>query len=363
MKSNADYRESFRLNLFFTRLIQGFVESRKWRRSFLSRAHLALRVRKRLPDSPLKPITHFSRAIKKVTLGRGEYAGARRYLQRLRLGLRRKVQRWHSPRSIVTVPWLIYSKWPGSKQRRVSGWGLGSFFQARARSASALGRLRWPNAQSVESYNDYLWGRLRWKRTLRRVRYRRKVQTFRVQSCQVMVRENTFHILLDYTYTHPWLHRDALLNRQWAATAQERFLYQEYLRVSQLSVRLKLLQITTFFEGLVRELLGVESRLVLRNSYQLGGLQPLSWWAEKRRHNLVPHQGWRNYLNYVYIATTCNVALSVNSSRLIAELMGYELEKTRRHTRFAMLMVTVLRNILTVREVLFKRYREAEGWS
>jgi hypothetical protein len=77
----------------------------------------------------------------------------------------------------------------------------------------------------------------------------------------------------------------------------------------------------------------------------------------------VPHQGWRNYLNYVYIATTCNVALSVNSSRLIAELMGYELEKTRRHTRFAMLMVTVLRNILTVREVLFKRYREAEGWS
>lgn len=55
------------------------------------------------------------------------------------------------------------------------------------------------------------------------------------------------------------------------------------------------------------------------------------------------------------------MALSVNSSRLIAELMGYELEKTRRHTRFAMLMVTVLRNILTVREVLFKRYREAEG--
>lgn len=47
--------------------------------------------------------------------------------------------------------------------------------------------------------------------------------------------------------------------------------------MSQLSVRLKLLQITTFFEGLVRELLGVESRLVLRNSYQLGGLQPLSW--------------------------------------------------------------------------------------
>jgi hypothetical protein len=169
--------------------------------------------------------------------------------------------------------------------------------------------------------------------------------------------------LLDYTYTHPWLHRDALINRQWAATAQESFLYQEYLRVSQLSVRLKLLQITTFFEGLVRELLGVESRLVLRNSYQLSGLQPLSWWAEKRRHNLVPHQGWRNYLNYVYIATTCNVALSVNSSRLIAELMGYELEKTRRHTRFAMLMVTVLRNILTVREVLFKRYRAAEGWS
>jgi hypothetical protein len=109
------------------------------------------------------------------------------------------------------------------------------------------------------------------------VRYRRKLQTFRVRGCQVTVHENTFRIVLDYTYTHPWLHRDALLNRQWAATAQERFMYQEYLRAGQLSVRLKLLQITTFFEALVRELLGVESRLVLRNSYQLGGLQPLSW--------------------------------------------------------------------------------------